>query len=131
MIKKNDLPKCEGCGKRIRGDPFVTADDVYLHQRCAKGAFKDLRQSESIAAEAERLVTGDRREAYGEVRESFAAVAASWSGILRSKVKPEQVCQCMIALKLHREANRPKRDNRVDIIGYALLAEKLMGGIAE
>ena len=76
---------------------------------------------ETILDEAKRLVAGDRREAYGPIRKSFEGPATMWSVILGTEVKPQQVAQCMIALKMCRELNRPKRDNRVDICGYAHL----------
>lgn len=84
---------------------------------------------ESIAQEAERLINGDRREAYGPVSESFERIAQIWSGVLGQKVSATQVAHCMIGLKLYREANKHQRDNLVDICGYSLLAEKLNAAI--
>jgi hypothetical protein len=48
-----------------------------------------------------------------------------WTAIFGSMLKddaefePRHVAMAMIALKLSREANRTKRDNWVDIAGYA------------
>ena len=81
--------------------------------------------TESVLQEADRLINGDRREAYGDVRWSFEAVAAGWAQILKAPVTAEQVALCMVWLKVMREVNGPKRDNLVDICGYAGLAEKL------
>lgn len=77
---------------------------------------------------AESLINGDRREAYGEVKESFARVAGIWSAILNQPVTPQQVALCMVALKLCREAHAHSFDNLVDICGYAGLLEKLTEG---
>ena len=40
--------------------------------------------SNSVAAEAERIITGARRDAYGPVRESFERIAGLWSWRQRS-----------------------------------------------
>lgn len=79
----------------------------------------------SIAAEAEEIINGERREAYGEVRESFTKIAGLWSSLLGFKITPEQVAQMLIIFKVARENNKHKRDNLTDIIGYTLLLEKL------
>jgi hypothetical protein len=47
------------------------------------------------------------------------------SVILHRPVTASQVAQCMIGLKLVREANSHHRDNVVDIIGYAGLIEEI------
>ena len=81
--------------------------------------------SPTILEEAATLISGARRDAYGDVRESFATVAAMWSVILRRRVTPSEVARCMIALKLCRENSKAARDNRVDICGYAALLDQL------
>ena len=74
---------------------------------------------ESILHEAHTLVHGDRGQDYGHPYEDFSRTAKIWSAILDKEVTPEQVALCMIGVKMSRECNRPKRDNRVDIAGYA------------
>jgi hypothetical protein len=81
--------------------------------------------SETVLQEAERLINGPRRDAYGDVRESFDGVASGWSRIFGCEVTAEQVALAMVWLKVMREVNRHGRDNLVDIAGYAGLAEKL------
>lgn len=78
-----------------------------------------------ILTEAATLINKDRRADYGPARESFDRVAALWTAILGTTIKAPQVAQCMIAFKLAREAYRPKRDNRTDIIGYTALLDAL------
>lgn len=46
-------------------------------------------------------------------------MAKIWGAILDITVKPEDVPLMMIAYKIVREVNKPKRDNRVDMAGYA------------
>ena len=75
--------------------------------------------TESILIEAQRLVHGDRGDAYGHPLDDFRRTAAMWSAILGCEVRPEQVGLCMCAVKISRQCNKPKRDNLVDIAGYA------------
>lgn len=79
----------------------------------------ELDEERSICAEADQLVSGDRRNAYGHPLDDFTKTAAMWSAILGAPVTAEHVPLCMIAVKISRELNRPKRDNLVDICGYA------------
>lgn len=79
----------------------------------------------SILEEAEALINGDRAEAYGDARRNWEEIAAMWSVILRQHVTPRQAVLCMVALKVAREAHHSKRDNAVDIAGYAGLLERL------
>jgi hypothetical protein len=74
---------------------------------------------ETVCIEANRLVYGDRGETYGHPFDDFSKTAALWSVILGTTVTAEQVSMCMILLKLSRQMYQPKRDNQVDIAGYA------------
>lgn len=82
-------------------------------------------EGKSILHEAEEIVNGPRRDAYGSAKESFDRIASVWSAVLKTPVTGHQVALCMIGLKLCREANKPGRDNLVDIAGYAELASKV------
>ncbi len=83
--------------------------------------------TESVLEEANRLISGDRREEYGSVKESFEAVARGWTDIIGSPVTATQVALCMVWLKVMRETVKDKRDNWVDIAGYAGLGGILNG----
>lgn len=74
---------------------------------------------ESTLQEAQRLVHGDRGVAYGHPLDDFSRTAAMWSAILDHPVSAEQVGLCMCAVKISRQCNMPKRDNMVDLAGYA------------
>lgn len=66
------------------------------------------------------LVAGDRIETYGSPVAHFSRVARIWSEILGTEVRPGQVIECMIALKLMRLAHNPEHaDSWVDVAGYA------------
>lgn len=81
---------------------------------------------ETVLQEADRLINGDRREAYGDVRQRFESVAVGWTQIIGAPVSAQQVALAMVWLKVMREVNAHKRDNLVDIGGYTGLAAKLM-----
>jgi hypothetical protein len=91
-------------------------------------------KDESIESEARRLISSDRRTDYGSVKDSFNNIALVWTGILRNRkllsadkyITGEEVALLMSALKLVREANKPKRDNRVDAVAYILLLDELL-----
>ena len=73
----------------------------------------------SILLEAQGLVHGDRQVMYGHPLDDFSRTAAMWSAILGVPVTAEQVGLCMCAVKISRQCNSPKRDNLVDLAGYA------------
>lgn len=92
------------------------------------------RNPETICQEADRLVSHDRGNDYVHPLEDFSRTGSLWAPILSDWAKmtdgdepisPELVGLCMIALKISREINRPKRDNRVDIAGYAKCLEMI------
>jgi hypothetical protein len=74
--------------------------------------------SESVLAEADRIVSGDRGNDYGHPIHDFSRTALIWSAILGIHVTPEQVGLCMVGVKISRECNKHKRDNLVDGPGY-------------
>lgn len=82
-----------------------------------------MSEHKSILVESEKLVHGDRNDSYGHPLDDFKRTAKMWSAILGIEIDPEQVGLCMIAVKLSRECHKPKRDNLVDIAGYAETVE--------
>lgn len=76
-------------------------------------------EEEDILLEAQRVVNGPRRRDYDDPHTNHVRIAKMWSVIVEKEVTPEQVAMCMIALKLAREMHTQKRDNAVDIAGYA------------
>lgn len=74
---------------------------------------------------ANGLVFGDRNADYGHPLKDFTRQATIWSQILGINVTPKQVALCMVGTKIAREINRPKDDNLVDLVGYALCYTRL------
>lgn len=74
---------------------------------------------ETILEEAARLTTEDRNHTYGPFTVESQKIAKVWSAILGVDVPAEKVALCMIGMKCVREANGYKRDNWVDIAGFA------------
>lgn len=84
---------------------------------------------ENILQEADRLTSGDRRRGYGPPWEHHTKTAAIATVLLEPKLKNgEEITsrdfqRIIIADKLVRDTNEAKRDNLVDIAGYARTAE--------
>lgn len=75
-----------------------------------------------VLRRAESLVTGDRRQDYGEAARSFEALAIVWSTLCGVPLTPVQVALCLAALKLWRCSTSPgSMDSYVDLAGYAAL----------
>lgn len=76
-------------------------------------------QEQDILEEALSITQGDRQEDYGDCKVELERVATLWSVIFDTTVDSNQVALAMIALKMTRQMNKNKRDNWVDIAGYA------------
>lgn len=91
-------------------------------------------QPESVALEAHGHVYGDRQADYGHPREDFTRAAIIWTGLLQHKladgayIEAEDIGRCQIGTKLARDVHAPKRDNRVDMAGYAITLDRLETG---
>lgn len=85
----------------------------------------DEDDDEDILAEASRITRGSRQAQYGPPNQDFRRTAGMWSALFISKLKdgvtfePRDVALAMILVKTSRETHQRKRDNWVDIAGYA------------
>lgn len=80
----------------------------------------------NVLQEAEEIVGGQRAVDYGDMKKSFTDIARVWSVIAGVELSAHQVGLMMMGLKIVRENNSPKRDNLVDIAGYALCTERIL-----
>lgn len=86
---------------------------------------REPKKKETILEEAGHLVDGARNDDYGNPFDDFDRVAKLWRAYLSAKgcgvvsIGPRDVALMMVLLKVAREVNKPKRDTRVDIAGYA------------
>jgi hypothetical protein len=111
--------------------------------------YKVTLEEETILEEAERIVFGSRQRAYDHPMDNFTRIGKIWEGIkfpgftrdeedhmfhfpgLEDKIKkllsftPEDVAMMMVGVKLGREAYKPTRDNKVDIIGYTIALDRI------
>lgn len=79
-------------------------------------------ESAQVLRRAEELVTGPRRQDYGEAAKSFEALAVIWSTLCGTPLTPPQVALCLAALKLWRCSTSPgSMDSWTDLAGYAAL----------
>jgi len=88
---------------------------------------------ESVLDEAKQITGGVRHDDYGHPRDDFDKTARMWTGVLADKLRDGaevtamDIPLCMIAVKLARQVHRHKRDNLVDIAGYARTAAMVAG----
>lgn len=85
-------------------------------------------ETTNIAEDAVEVKDGDRQAAYGDAVINHKRIARMWSDIIGAPVTAKQVALCMIQVKISREINAPSRDNLVDLVGYALVAEDIDNG---
>jgi hypothetical protein len=89
--------------------------------------------TESILQEAERIINGQRQNDYGSPEDNFGFIRDLWNAYIENKYKDHgvllssvDVAMMMVLLKVARHAHSPKRDNLVDIAGYAACAERFL-----
>lgn len=94
-----------------------------------------------ILEEADKIINGERNDDYGKPEDCFREVARYWNTYIRAIIakgdsgKPlyhwqeiinsHDVAMMMVLLKVARTNKSKKKDNYVDIAGYAAIAEKL------
>ena len=82
--------------------------------------------NKSILQEAEEIVNGSRASDYGSAIESADKIAKVANILIGEDViKPEYVFKVMMAVKVVREGVKHKRDNLVDLAGYAELQNRV------
>lgn len=86
--------------------------------------------AESILTEAQRLVHGPRQASYGHPADDFQRTA-DLLNVLSKRGRPwlpSDVAVVLMCVKLSRQANAYKRDNLVDLCGYAECWARIVEG---
>lgn len=141
-------------GKKLRviEEPFDTCDGCYFNGKVCQEAsilkiigncgciilrkdkiniiFKEVKDmdeenNKSILDEAKAIVEGSRQSDYGDPVESFERIAKTASMITGGNLTPKECCAVLMAVKIVREGHRHKRDNLVDLCGYAHIMNEL------
>lgn len=84
------------------------------------------KQAENVLQEADKLTMGVKYEEYGDSAIECQRIAEYWTTLFGHKVRADQVPLAMMLLKISRQQHRHKRDNLVDIAGYARVSEHVM-----
>lgn len=90
------------------------------------------KEEEQLLLDAIKTVTEDRQDQYGNPEDSLGTIARYWNAYLASKghndiqLDDADAGMLMILLKVAREANKPKRDNLLDIAGYAAITSRVV-----
>jgi hypothetical protein len=86
------------------------------------------KPNQTVTAEADGLIRGDRQKDYGPPSINFERIAKAWNAYMHRRPavddKPfdmHDVSFMMILVKAIRGSEGYKRDTAVDIIGYAAL----------
>ena len=81
-----------------------------------------------ILETAHSLINGERKEEYGDAKESFANIAKIWSIVLNHDIEAKDVAMCMIGLKMVRFVNSKNGhlDSLIDAAAYAALAREMI-----
>ena len=147
--KEGEIFQYKGVRLLVSGDPFDSCTGCYFNVRTCRKELKTRGECsykkrkdrcsvtfekigylseenhKSILAEAEEIVNGSRQADYGDAKESFTKVASVASVMTGKELSPDDCCAVLMAVKLVRESFAHKRDNLVDLCGYAELMNQL------
>ena len=73
----------------------------------------------NILEEANKITSTIKREEYGSPRENVNRIRQIASAILGRELTNDDIMAVMLSVKLSRQMHQHKRDNLVDIAGYA------------
>jgi len=126
-------PACPNCQDEFMDsiDGSIKAD---LEVRCTPSQLGDCLD------EAKKTICGERQDVYGSPEDSFAIIAEYWSTYLRAEyekvghrnLNTKDVAHMMVLFKMARvQGQAPKRDNYVDLCGYAAIAADRLSSCGE
>lgn len=104
---------------------WLAYDNVDLVKEAIDSPPPELNTDCDILDVAASITRGDRQAVYGPPDQDFRKTADMWTGMFQymlapgAKFEPRHVAMAMICIKLSREFHHRKRDNWIDIAGYA------------
>ena len=133
------IPDCLDCKNAEVSDTVIIDGHGVVHAKEEKQERKRVRLPDikipNILEEANNIVHGDRNEAYGHPEDNHTTTAILFSHFLKRKygkgmgttplLDAEDVCFFNILQKISRAAESYRRDNLVDIAGYAANIEMI------
>ena len=120
---RNSTPNCT-----CSDDPREMACDTCLNS--LKDSPIEIKLGDSLI-KAHSIINGERQDSYGNPEDSFRYIAEYWTAYMRAqglfcgsaKVNALDVAHMMMLFKLARcSGQQSKRDNYIDIQGYAAIA---------
>jgi len=89
---------------------------------------RDSPPAPNVLLDANAVAGKDRAEAYGHPYDNHQRIANLWNAFLdgrrtKGPLSPADVALMMVLLKVARHQHAPKRDNLVDVCGYARCVE--------
>tara|TARA_E500000178_G_scaffold342018_1_gene386634 strand:+ start:592 stop:876 length:285 start_codon:yes stop_codon:yes gene_type:complete len=82
-----------------------------------------------LEKEIKKKLREQKTKEYGDYRENFHILGMLWSVILKNKlkedIKPHEVANCMVMLKIMRVAENYKQDSYLDASIYLDMAKEL------
>lgn len=91
------------------------------------------KKPEAILIEAQRITSGERQRDYDHPLPNHQRIADMWNAYIGIRKAPDKllsaadVASMMILMKMARNVHTPKRDNIVDIAGYARCLGRIEG----
>ena len=133
IVRRDPSGSCTGCylnGKDCQSDQIlnIIGDCGYdLRKDKMDVIFEEIKtENKSILSEAEEIVNGNRQSDYGEAANNFHRIANVVNSMYpQLNINAQQCCAVLMAVKLIREGFRHKRDNLVDLCGYAHIMNEI------
>ena len=147
--KEGEIFQYKGVKLLVSADPFDSCTGCYFNKRTCRNVLKirgecsykkrkdkcsvtfekigyvSEENDKSILSEAEEIVNGSRQSDYGDPVESFERIAKTASMIAGRDLSPNECCAVLMAVKLVRESFAHKRDNLIDLCGYAYIMNEI------
>lgn len=133
IVRRDPSGSCTGCylnGKDCQSDQIlnIIGDCGYdLRKDKMDVIFEEIKtENKSILSEAEEIVNGSRHSDYGDAANNFHRIANIVNSMYpQLNINAQQCCAVLMAVKLIREGFRHKRDNLVDLCGYAHIMNEI------